>query len=152
MSGCGCGCSSLITSTQGPKGDTGPAGGTYLERDYTSYSALGTDIYNGGSGLVLAVEADATHLAGTLSYQGQLYVESTDVGQVTITPLKAGVAEDTRITKATYPAASAGKSNLAIPVGGSIALGAGEAFSLRVLGTTGINAKLIRADIKYFYK
>lgn len=149
---CGCSCNTTITSTQGTKGDPGPAGGSYVERDYTNYEALGADIYNGGSGLSLPVEADATHLAGNLSYSGTLFVEATDVGLVTITPLKAGVAEDPRITKATYPAAFGGKSNLTIPVEGTIALGAGEAFSLRVLGTTGINAKLIRADIKYFYK
>ena len=151
MSGCGCGCSNLITSTQGPKGDPGPVGGTYIERDYSNYDVSGLDIYNGGSGLELAVVNEATQ-AGTLSYQGQIFVEATDVGLVTITPLLEGVAIDPRITKATYPAAFGGKSNLSIPVGGSVAIGAGEDFSLRVLGTTGINAKLIRADIKYFYK
>jgi len=151
MSGCGCGCSSLITSTQGPKGDPGPAGGTYIERDYSNYDVSGLDIYNGGSGLVLAVVDEATQ-AGTLSYSGQIFVEATDVGLVTITPLQEGVAIDPRITKATYPAAFGGKSNLTIPVGGSVAIAAGDDFSLRVLGTTGINAKLIRADIKYFYK
>ncbi len=148
---CGCSCNTTITSTQGTKGDPGPAGGTYIERDYTNYEALGTDIYNGGAGLVLAVVDEATQ-AGTLSYSGQIFVEATDVGLVTITPLLEGAAIDTRATKATYPTAFGGKSNLSIPVGGSVTIGAGEDFSLRVLGTTGINAKLIRADIKYFYK
>ena len=148
---CSCGCVTTLRSTASEKGDPGPAGGIYEERDYSNYNASGIDIYNSGSGLTLAIVDEAIQ-AGTLSYQGQLYVEATDIGQVTITPLQEGAAIDARITRATYPAASGGKSNLSISVGGSIAINAGDDFSLRVLGSNGINAKLIRADIKYFYK
>ncbi len=146
---CGCSCSNLITSTRGEKGDTGATGGTYLEERYSEYSETGEDIYNTGAGYTLTM-TDAT-AAGEISYSGVVFVEATDVGQVRIAPLFNGVMDTSKAVYQTYPAAFGGKSYLSIPFSGSKAVNAGQAFKFNVLGTTGINAKLISANISYFY-
>jgi len=91
---CGCGCITTLTSTRGPKGDTGATGGVYLEERYTEYSETGEDIYNTGAGYSLTI-ADATS-AGEISYSGVVFVEATDVGQVRIAPLFNGTIDTSK--------------------------------------------------------
>lgn len=139
--------SSSITSTQGPKGDPGPSGGTFTETLYNSAPVGGTDIYNSGTGVVIPVLPSKTN-NGILSYDGVINVSSTGAGLVTITPFNAGVSVDANIIRATYPAAVAGASYISIPISGSITMTDRTAFSLNILGSNAITAKYTSINIK----